>query len=176
MSLLVAALAGLPGAGKTTLARELHQRLKFDVVDRDAIRHAVFETCTYTRAESRVAERTVLDTVAANCTRGVNSLVDGMTFARRAVRRRFASHAQQHGAQFVVLWLDCPHVLARRRVQADSVNGVHAAADRLPALVDRIAAGFEPPVNALRVDAAAPAEQVIATAHALLTTTMESVA
>lgn len=42
---LVVALIGLPGAGKSTVARALEQQLGLRRVCRDAIRHALFPHC-----------------------------------------------------------------------------------------------------------------------------------
>ncbi|MFZ0994064.1 MAG: AAA family ATPase, partial [Candidatus Sulfotelmatobacter sp.] len=39
---MIVLMAGLPGAGKTTLARELANRLPGRVLNKDEIRHALF--------------------------------------------------------------------------------------------------------------------------------------
>ena len=80
---LIVTLIGLPGAGKSTVARTLERRLGLRRVCRDAIRQAMFPRCDYTFIEKRAAFRTVLLAIEINCLLGEPSVIDGMTFSRR---------------------------------------------------------------------------------------------
>lgn len=171
MTPVVIALAGLPGAGKSTLARALCERFALSLVDRDALRAAMFADCRYSEAEKLAAEHAVKQAVAQNCSAKRNSLIDGMTFARRSVREEFAAEVSECDARFVVLWLDCPAAIARERVACDDT---HAAADRVPGLVDRIAGQFEAPGTAAnRIDGTLPPEEVFQQACNLLARQLE---
>ena len=85
---LIVALIGLPGAGKSTIARALEQQLDLRRVCRDAIRHAMFPRCDYSFVEKRAAFRTVLLAVEINCLLGDSSVIDGMTFSRARITTR----------------------------------------------------------------------------------------
>lgn len=161
----VVALIGLPGAGKSTVARSLRERLDLHEVNRDVVRAAMFPQCAYSDSEKRAAVDAVMIAVEANCRLSRNSIVDGMTFADAGTLRRLRKNCARHDFTVVALWLDCPVAEAQRRVRADHDAGVHLAADRGVDLVSRVAARFDqPPADVIRLDATAPAAAVCAAA------------
>lgn len=154
---LVVALCGLPGAGKSTLARSLLETLPLRGINRDAIRAAQFPLCAYSDDEKQAANRAVEAAIVANCRLGFSSLVDGMTLASRAGRSGLERVAISEGARFALLHLRCPVDVARKRVGASA----HAAGDRNAALVDAVAERFDPPGDtALSLDATLAPETV----------------
>lgn len=158
---LVVALVGLPGAGKSTIAKALADRFGLRQVCRDAIRRAMFPQCDYSFIEKRAAFRAVLLTVEINGLLGKASVIDGMTFSRREDRERLADVSRQHG--FDLLWLlaACEPSLARARIANDRLHGMHPALDRTPALVDTMAGCFEDlPRGVVRIDANGPLERM----------------
>jgi predicted kinase len=158
---LIVTLIGLPGAGKSTVARTLERRLGLRRVCRDAIRQAMFPRCDYTFIEKRAAFRTVLLAVEINCLLGEPSVIDGMTFSRREDYDEVAALADRHGFDVLPLLIDCPASLARERIARDLADGRHPAEDREPELVDIVARRFDvPPKAAIRIDAARPMDEV----------------
>ena len=158
---LIVALIGLPGSGKSTVARTLERRLGLRRVCRDAIRQAMFPRCDYTFIEKRAAFRTVLLAVEINCLLDEPSVIDGMTFSRREDFDEVAVLAERHGFDVLPLLIDCPPALARERIARDLADRRHPAEDREPELVDIVARRFDaPPAAAIRIDAARPMEDV----------------
>jgi predicted kinase len=158
---VVVALIGLPGAGKSTVAAALERELGLRRVCRDAIREAMFPRCEYSFVEKRAAFRTVLLAVEINCLLGEPTVIDGMTFSRRADFDELHARAERHGYAVLPLFIDCPSALARERIARDLVERVHPARDREPALVDRVARRFDPPpAAAIRIDASRPIDEV----------------
>ena len=158
---LIVTLIGLPGAGKSTVARTLERRLGLRRVCRDAIRHAMFPRCAYTFIEKRAAFRTVLLAIEINCLLGEPSVIDGMTFSRREDFDEVVALADRHGFDVLPLLIDCPPALARERIARDLADRRHPAEDREPELVDIVARRFDaPPAAAIRIDAARPMEEV----------------
>jgi predicted kinase len=158
---LVVALIGLPGAGKSTVAVALERALGLRRVCRDTIRQAMFPRCDYSFVEKRAAFRTVLLAVEINCLLGAPTVIDGMTFSRRGDFDELFVRAARHGYDVLPLFIDCPPALARERIARDRIERVHAAADREPELVDRVARRFDPPpAAAIRIDASRPMDEV----------------
>lgn len=140
---LVVALIGLPGSGKSTLAIALQQRLGLHRICRDQVRAAMFPDCAYTPAEKRAAFRAVLTALEVNCALERSSVLDGMTFSRRVDLEAVDGIVRKYDARPLPVYIDCPLELARERVAADAHS--HIARDRSPALVDAVAARFDPP-------------------------------
>ena len=163
---LVLLLTGLPGSGKSTLARFLAERFALAVIDRDRIRADLFPECSFSAAEKQAANAAVFDALRTQCIAGRNSLLDGMTFSREREREIVRSIAMQHGFACLVLWLDCPVEIAVARVTAQT----HPAMDRDAGLVREVAARFERPDDAVRLDATLTAAEIQRVAAATLAT------
>lgn len=142
---------GLPGAGKSRLARALCRARGWTRVDRDAIRASLFPDGDAGPAEKAAANAALWRAVGALLRRRRSVVVDGMTFARVADRTRGRRLARRCGARCVEVWVDCPLPLAQARVRA---SRGHAAPDRTPCLVAEVAARFAPLARGvLRLDA-----------------------
>ena len=146
----VVALCGLPGSGKSTLAGFLCERFKLAGINRDRLRAELFPHCRFTDVEKRAANQAVLQHLTRHCAAGESALVDGMTLARASEREALKRIALGHGFRFVLLWLDCPVETAVVRVE----HQAHLAQDRDAARVREVAARFEAPADAVRIDAA----------------------
>jgi predicted kinase len=172
---LVVALMGLPGAGKSTVARALESRLGLRRVCRDEIRRAMFPRCDYSFVEKRAAFRTVLLAIEINCVLGESSVIDGMTFSRRDDYNQVVARADLHGFDVLPLLIDCPPALARERIARDLLQGRHPADDREPELVDIVARRFDPPPAAtIRIDAARSMDEVCRLAVAEISARLRS--
>ncbi|MDE2084081.1 MAG: ATP-binding protein [Xanthomonadaceae bacterium] len=158
---VVVALIGLPGAGKSVVARALEDQLGLRRVCRDAIRHAMFPKCAYSFAEKRAAFRAMLLALEINCLLGESSVLDGVTFSRRRDLLRVDAAIRRYGFAPIPIFLECPPEVARARIAADVANDRHLARDRTPDAVTEVLSRFDaPPPNALVIDACKPATDV----------------
>src|SRR5512146_1789869 len=158
---VVVALIGLPGAGKSLVARALADQLGLRRVCRDAIRHAMFPSCSYSFAEKRAAFRAMLLALEINCLLGESSVIDGVTFSRRADLVRVDSTIRRYGFTPIPIYLDCPPGVAHDRIAREVEHNQHLARDRTPELVYEVQARFDtPPPNALVVNANQRAAEV----------------
>lgn len=164
---IVVALMGVPGAGKSTLARALEHEFALRRVCRDAIRAAMFPACDFSYLEKRAAFRAVLLALEINCLLDASSVLDGMTFSRREDFDAVAALAARHRFSVLPLLVECRPSLARLRIERDIARGTHLAGDRRPALVDAVLARFDqPPEGTVRIDGEAPRDAMRAQAIA----------
>jgi len=167
---VVVALIGLPGAGKSTLANALAERLDLRLANRDLIARALFPQCTYSLPEKRAAFHAVLLAVEVNGAIGESTVIDGMTFSSRGDLERVARIAAKYDLVMVPIWLDLPADVAKARIGADRKSGrYHPADDRTPALVDAVLERFERPLPTVPViDALLPTNTVLNVAEQII--------
>src|SRR5437016_10395515 len=121
----VIVLAGLPGAGKSTLASALASRLPdARVLDKDVILDALFGPCDYSATESQVSVSAMLDAARYHLGRGRTVIFDGMTFARRQYLGAVAGLGDDVGVGVAVIVCDVPREAAISRGPA---RGRHPA-------------------------------------------------
>lgn len=134
-------MAGLPGTGKSTLARAAAERLPASrIVSKDDLRAALLDPARdpYSPAQNDFLLELMLATARYWLGSGVQTVfLDGRTFSRTYQRQRV------HALGLPVLTVECvcPRPLALARIAADSQ---HLAVDRDAALYDRVRAEFEP--------------------------------
>jgi len=142
-------LVGLPGAGKTTLAEALAGRLPdARVLDKDEVRHVLFDPCDYTSAERDVVFAAMLDAARYHLGRDRIVILDGLTFSRRSQVAAAEAVAHEGGAFAAVIVCDVAVAVAIDRCERDAVSGKgHLAANRDGELVRRVAAEMEEPAG-----------------------------
>lgn len=167
---LVVALIGLPGAGKSVVARSLQDQLGLRRVCRDTVRHAMFPRCSYSFAEKRAAFRAAMLALEINCALGESSVIDGVTFSRRRDLEYVDGVIRQYRFSAVPIFLECPPEVAHARIVEELSHDQHVARDRTPELVYEIQARFDPPPpSAFVIDATLPAAEVCRIATELVT-------
>lgn len=167
---IIVPLIGLPGAGKSTLAGALAERLDLRIANRDLIARALFPQCQYSLPEKRSAFHALLLAVEVNGALGESTVIDGMTFSSRKDLERVARIAAKYELIMIPIWLDLPAAVAKARITSDRHSGrYHPADDRNPAMVDAVLARFERPAPTVPViDAMMPIETVLAVAEQII--------
>jgi predicted kinase len=147
--------AGLPGTGKSTLARAMAERLGAAVLDKDRVRGALFPgTLTdYSREQDQLCIHAMLE-AAAYLTerRRVNYIFfDGRTFSVQAQIEEVLRTAEQAGARWRIVHLTCADAVAEGRLAAHDPS--HPAKNRDSSLYRSIKLHFQPILQAkLEVD------------------------
>jgi adenylylsulfate kinase len=138
--------AGLPGTGKSTLARALAERLSAAVLDKDRVRAALFpgRLTDYTTEQDDLCLRAMEQAAAWLTERERVTWVffDGRTFSTRAQIGDVLRAAERCGANWRILHLTCQDAVAEQRLSGGDAN--HPARNRTPELYRTIQQRFEP--------------------------------
>ena len=145
---MIVIMAGLPGTGKSTVARALAQRLPGAVLDKDAIRAALFQPAhvEYSLAQDDFCQEIMLQTATYLLAKDaeLHVLLDGRTFSRRYQRERVIEFCMQVGGTSATLECVCAEQTALRRLAEAVGQNTHPAANRTPELYREIREAWEP--------------------------------
>jgi len=139
-------MAGLPGTGKTTVARQLAERFKAVILSKDTVRHALFppELVEYSTRQDNFVIDILLRT--AEYMWGTNPqrmlILDGRTFSRASQRAHVIDFAEKRGQQWLIIECVCNDDIARRRLAQPDPS--HPAGNRTPELYDEVKCRWEP--------------------------------
>jgi adenylylsulfate kinase len=140
-------MAGLPGSGKSTVAREIAARCDGVVLDKDSIRAALFGAeVEYTAEQDDFVVNIMLQTAAWFLARNRKRVVilDGRVFSRNAQLHRVTDFAEKLSLGWIVFECICSEQTARRRLEEDATIGAHPARNRTYALYREVKQRFEP--------------------------------
>jgi predicted kinase len=164
--------AGLPGTGKSTLARAIAERLGAAVLDKDRVRGALFPGALtdYTAQQDELCMRAML-AAAAYLTahkRADYVFFDGRTFSKQVQIEDVLHAAARTGARWRIVHVKCADVVAEERLARSDPS--HPAQNRDPALYRRIKQHFEPITQAkLEVDTTSGTDEVLTMVEEYLT-------
>ena len=133
-------ITGLPGTGKTHLAKQLEAETGAIRLSRDEIRAKLFPSPTYSAAEKAKAFDAMIISAAHELSQGNDVILEGMPFSTRAQRGAARDLALLMSADFELIHCVCPEYLALRRIAAQD----HPAADRSESLYLVVKSRFEP--------------------------------
>jgi len=136
---MIVIMAGLPGTGKSTLARALAQRLPGAVLDKDVIRAALFQPAhvEYSPAQDDFCQEIMLQTASYQLAKDaeLHVLLDGRTFSRRYQRERVIEFCTQVGTTWAMLECVCAEQTALGRLAEAVAQKTHPAANRTPSSI-----------------------------------------
>jgi predicted kinase len=142
---MIVLMAGLPGTGKTTLARELASRTQGAVLSKDEIRAAVFTSrdVEYSVEQDDFVMEVMLDAARFLLQRSPDRTIflDGRTFSRRYQIDRVLSFAREEGQPWRIIECSCSEESARRRLNPTDL--LHPARNRTFALYLEMKSQFE---------------------------------
>ncbi len=164
-------MAGLPGTGKTTLARELSARYSGSILSKDDVRHALFapKDVEYSTEQDDFCMEVMLQAAKYLLRKNPERTIflDGRTFSRRYQVDRVLAFAQQLQQPWRILQCACSDQTAKDRLQ--SQFGEHPGSNRNFELYTQVKARFEPITHAkAMIDTDQPLERCVKQAIAAL--------
>lgn len=142
------ALAGLPGTGKSTLARELAARLEAPLLDKDRVRAALFapDEIEYSREQDDLVLACIHRAVEFHALRARVAAVvlDGRTYSRAAQVATLRALSTRLAAPLALIECRAEPAVVRARLERDQQTAAHPAANRSLALYERLRREAEP--------------------------------
>lgn len=170
---MIVLMAGLPGTGKSTLARALAARVDGSVIGKDEVRHALFSAgdVEYSTEQDDFVMGIMLQAAAWILRKHPSRIVilDGRTFSRRYQMERALKAAAELHQAWRILECVCSEETARRRIESQASAGEHVAGNRTFDLYLDVKARFEPiTFQKTTVDTDRPLEECVNQAHAAI--------
>jgi predicted kinase len=145
---MIVLLAGLPGTGKSTLAQAVASRIDAAILNKDAIRHAIFAPpdVEYSVAQDDFILQVMLEAAARLLRKRTHRVIflDGRTFSRRYQIDQVLHAAKKLNQPWRILECVCSDDTAHARIQTQSTAGEHPASNRTYEMYLEVKAHFEP--------------------------------
>ncbi|NIO20207.1 MAG: AAA family ATPase [Candidatus Aenigmarchaeota archaeon] len=121
-------VCGLPGTGKTTMAKKIADHTKSFVLNTDIIRKRIMEDPKYTEHEKELVYKLLFDMAEKFLATGKNVILDG-TFYRKELRERAKEIAKKTKNKFKIIEIKCSEEIIRKVMKERKKKKIASDAD-----------------------------------------------
>lgn len=114
-------ISGLPGTGKSFLCRRLAERLKYTVLESDAIRKKLFPHPTYSTRESAILFRAIHYFIEELLSKNISVILDATNLIERN-RKPLYKIAEKYDARLILVRTEAPLALVKKRLASRVVR------------------------------------------------------
>jgi predicted kinase len=114
-------LSGLPGTGKSYLAKRLGERLPCTIVESDAVRKKLFPRPSYNRKENTSVFRVIHKMIGDLLKNNISVILDATNLEEKH-RKVVYQIAEGNGARLILLEVEAPPEVVEKRLKARSEN------------------------------------------------------
>jgi predicted kinase len=109
-------VCGLPGTGKSTVAKELAKSINGKLLRTDIIRKEVFKKPKYTEREKQNVYELLFSRAEQLLSKNISCVLDG-TFYKKSLREKAHDVAKKTGAKFEIIECICPEKVIHKRMK-----------------------------------------------------------
>ncbi len=119
-------MSGLPGTGKTSVAKELAGHLGAERLSTDELRRKIDKNQDYSEQHKRSVYAVLMEKAEKILEQRKSVILDG-TFFKRDLRQRAEKLARKHGESFFLVEVVCPENIVKRRIEDRYQAGTDAS-------------------------------------------------
>ncbi len=108
-------VCGLPGTGKTTVAKKIADKTKSFVFNTDIVRKELFEKPKYTKKEKELIYNLLFEMTEKFLKSAKNVVLDG-TFYKKELRERVRKIAENMNSDFHIVEVVCDEKILKKRM------------------------------------------------------------
>lgn len=174
---LVILLAGLPGTGKSTLARKLARRYKLEHISTDSVRKRIFRDVrrdnfgkgSYSNKQRMVVYDTIYYVLYTLLKHGVGCVLDG-TFYQDQMRAKIGRICARFNAKYILVMVTCPEEIINKRFEEREKRERRTLSDADSKIYERFKQLFEQTkLQHLNVDMGMEHEKILEMIHYAVT-------
>lgn len=156
-------ICGLPGSGKSSLARKLKSKLPAAYLNSDVVRKQIFKKPQYTEEEKRRVYSDIINQAEKMLREGKNVIVDA-TFYTRRYRQMMIETARSAGSGHCTILCTLPEDEIRKRLEMRERRGRNPSDANFDIYL-KLKERFEPiEGDFLEIDCSLPAKEQVAKA------------
>ncbi len=121
-------VCGLPGTGKTTLAKMIADETKSFVLNTDIIRRKIIDDPKYTEREKELIYNLLFEIAEKFLMTGKNVVLDG-TFYREELRKKDKKMAERAKSKYKIIEVTCSEEIIRKGMEKRKKKGSESDAD-----------------------------------------------